>query len=151
MSKEQKENPTVLNLLRLAPDSSKELRFYEFLLQLKAHSDYCSTAPANIIRAIKAKGEVDIDEIEKTSPARARHLRMLKAHGIKTWKCFEEVRGSQRFVHRWMRFLENAAGNGQQIHQGQVIVGPPGSGKSMCVDKAQDALEGLPVYAVQDC
>jgi predicted Ser/Thr protein kinase len=142
------DNQKLLELLALDKLVERSIPFPEFLQELKGRPEAADTAAALIVRAIKARGEVDIASV---SPERQPYVTMLKQLGIPNYRAFEQVRGSQRLVARIMKFLEAAAQNGYQLRQMITIVGGPGCGKSFLADAFKATLEGQTIFAVQGC
>jgi len=138
-------------LLKLPPLVEETMPFSKFLQQLKEHPERADTAAALLVRAIKSRGEVSIEEAEKTSPEQVPYLKMLKAQGIPLYLAFQHVRGSQRTVTRIMKFLEAAAQNGYQLRQMITIIGGPGCGKTFLADALKACIEGEIAYAVKGC
>lgn len=135
-------------LLQLDAISAGSMTFTEFLSTLKEHPENADSAAALLVRAVKSKGLVDIEQAE---PERRPYLRMVRSMGIPAYTAFDHVRGSQRTVAIIMKHYEAAAHNGYQLRQMLTIIGGPGSGKSFLVDALAAVLEGQVVYAVKGC
>lgn len=141
-------------LLALEPLVGSPISLLQFLRDLKDHPERAQTAAALLVRAVKTKGELsdkEIDELEQSSPERARYYRMLKSQAVPIYRAFLHVRGSHRTVARIMKFLEAGAQNGYQLRQLLVAVGGPGSGKSYLFEAFKEALEGEQVFVVKGC
>jgi predicted Ser/Thr protein kinase len=138
----------LVDALDLKPQTLEPMTVGQFLIELKDHPDRASTAHSLLVRAVDALGEVDIDN---EPPQRQPRLRMLKELGYKLYKAFDLVRGSQRTVHEQMEHLRAAESGGYQLFLAMIIKGPPGSGKSMLVEKYKEALEGHIVYSIAGC
>ena len=134
--------------MKLKPIVAGSLNFTEFLDKLKDSPHIADTAPALILRAIKSRGEV---EIEKEPLTRRPYLELLQAMRVPAWKAFDHVRGSQRTVQRIMNHLEAAAANGYQLRQALLLIGGPGCGKSFLADAIKASLEGELIYVVDGC
>lgn len=138
------------NLLKLTPLTDPALKFPQFLMELKDNLDRADTAPALILRAIKALGE-EKPEDEK-DPERRQFLMTLKDVGIPSLLAFKHVCGSQRFALQMLNFLTAAGSNGAQLKKMMIVEGGPGAGKDFFGDGIERALEkGAKVYAVKGC
>lgn len=138
------------NLLKLTPLTDPPLNYAEFLLELKDHLERADTAPALILRSIKAMGEEKIED--EQDPERRQFLMTLKDVGIPSLLAFKHVCGSQRFALSMLNFLAAAAGNGAQLKKMMIVEGGPGAGKDFFGDGIERALElGAKVYAVKGC
>jgi len=138
------------NLLKLTPLTDPPLKFAEFLMELKSHLDRADTAPALILRAIKAMGEEKIED--EKDPERRQFLMTLKDVGIPSLLAFKHVCGSQRFALQMLNFLTAAGSNGAQLKKMMIVEGGPGAGKDFFGDGIELALErGAKVYAVKGC
>jgi len=138
----------LVDALDLQPQTLEPMTVAQFLAELKDHPERADTAHALLVRAVDALGEVDIDN---EPPQRQPRLRMLRDLGYRLYKAFDLVRGSQRTVHEQMENLRAAKSGGYQLFLAMIIKGPPGSGKSMLVEKYKEALEGHVVYSIKGC
>ncbi len=138
----------LLSALDLKPVKLEPISFGDFLSRLGQHPEWADTAHGLLVRAIEAAGEVNI---EAEPIERRPYLRMLKDSGIRLYRAFDHVRGSQLTADKQMQHLRAAAQNGYQLFLAMIIKGPPGSGKSMFVDAFKHALEGQVVYTVDGC
>ena len=137
-------------LLKLTPLTDPPLKYAEFLAELKEHLDRADTAPALILRAIKALGEEKIED--EKDPERRQFLMTLKDVGIPSLLAFKHVCGSQRFALQMLNFLTAAGSNGAQLKKMMIVEGGPGAGKDYFGDGIERALEkGAKVYAVKGC
>lgn len=137
-------------LLKLTPLTDPPLKYAEFLAELKDHQDRADTAPALILRAIKAMGEEKIED--EKDPERRQFLMTLKDVGIPSLLAFKHVCGSQRFALQMLNFLTAAGSNGAQLKKMMIVEGGPGAGKDFFGDGIERALEkGAKVYAVKGC
>lgn len=138
------------NLLKLTPLTDPPLNFAQFLMELKDHLERADTAPALILRAIKAMGEEKIED--EKDPERRQFLMTLRDVGIPSLLAFKHVCGSQRFALSMLNFLAAAAANGAQLKKMMIVEGGPGAGKDYFGDGIEQALErGASVYAVKGC
>lgn len=138
----------LFDALDLKPVKLESMPVGKFLKELAEHPERADTAHGLLVRAIEAGGEVDIDsEPEERRP----YLRMLKEAGIKLYRAFDHVRGSQRVLDKQMQHLRGAAANGYQLFLALIVKGPPGCGKSLYVDAMKQVLEGQIVYTVDGC
>lgn len=138
----------LLDALDLEPVKLKSMPFGQALKELSQHPERADSAHGLLVRAVEEGGEVDIDEEPEERQA---YLRMLKDAGIKLYKAFDDVRGSQRTVHKQMQHFRAAAANGYQLFLAVIVKGPPGCGKSMLVDRFKRVLEGQIVHTVDGC
>src|SRR5262249_46740964 len=122
----------------LKPQKLPTISMAQFLMELKDHPERADTAHALLVRAVEAMGEVEID---KEPAHRQPRLRMLKDLGYRLYKAFDHVRGAQRTTHEQMEHLRAAKRGGYQLFLAMIIMGPPGSGKTMLVDAYKAALE----------
>lgn len=137
-------------LLKLTPLTDPPLNFAQFLAELKDHLERADTAPALILRAIKAMGEEKIED--EKDPERRQFLTTLKDVGIPSLLAFKHVCGSQRFAQQMLNFLTAAGSNGAQLKKMMIVEGGPGAGKDYFGDGIEQALEkGAKVYAVKGC
>lgn len=137
-------------LLKLTPLTDPPLNYAQFLAELKDHLERADTAPALILRAIKAMGEEKIED--EKDPERRQFLVTLKDVGIPSLLAFKHVCGSQRFALQMLNFLTAAGSNGAQLKKMMIVEGGPGAGKDYFGDGIERALEkGAKVYAVKGC
>lgn len=138
------------NLLKLTPLTDPPLNYAEFLMELKDHPERADTAPALILRAIKALGEEKIED--ELDPERRQFLMTLKDVGIPSLLAFKHVCGSQRFALSVLNFLTAAGSNGAQLKKMMIVEGGPGAGKDFFGDGIERALSrGAKVFAVKGC
>ncbi len=137
-------------LLKLTPLTDPPLNYAQFLAELKDHLERADTAPALILRAIKAMGEEKIED--EKDPERRQFLVTLRTMGIPSLLAFKHVCGSQRFALQMLNFLTAAGSNGAQLKKMMIVEGGPGAGKDFFGDGIERALEkGAKVYAVKGC
>lgn len=144
-------NTQLSEALRLTPLTDGEKTMVEFLMELKDHPEWADTAHALVLRSILTTGEEKVDE-EKDSERRV-FLQGLKDAGIRSFRAFHHVCGSQLFAERLLAgYLTPAAGRGAQLKKFLIIEGGPGSGKDFFKEGIERALEThAKVYAVKGC
>lgn len=144
-------NKSLSQALRLTSLTDPAIDMVQFLTELKDHPEWADSAHAVAIRAVLAMGEEKVEE--EQDPERRLFLMGLKDAGIRSFKAFQHVCGSQLFAERLMAgYLTPAAGRGAHLRKFLIIEGGPGSGKDAFKDGIERALEAhAKVYAVKGC
>jgi predicted Ser/Thr protein kinase len=106
------------------------------------------TAAARFVRAVKEKGIIKPEEVD---PDRRPYIQLLTDLKIPVYRAFDEVRGAQRFVQRFMAHYDSAAGLGYQMRQALVLLSGPGAGKTMLGDAMSQVLDGEDIWMVEGC
>lgn len=144
-------NSKLSEALRLTPLTDPPVSMEQFLMELKDHPEWADTAHAVVLRSVLAMGEEKAEEEDDLE--RRVFLLGLKDAGIRSFKAFYHVCGSQLFAERLMAgYLAPAAGRGAQLKKFLIIEGGPGSGKDYFKDGIERSLEQhAKVYAVKGC
>lgn len=144
-------NSKLSQALRLSPLTDPPVTMEQFLMELKDHPEWADTAHALVLRSILAMGEEKVEEEE--DPERRVFLAGLKDAGIRSFRAFHHVCGTQLFAERLMAgYLTPAAGRGAQLKKFLIIEGGPGSGKDFFKEGIERSLEThAKVYAVKGC
>jgi len=135
-------------LLGLQPLVEESIPLWEFLKSLKEHPERVDTASARLLRAIKDRGIVKPEDVE---PSRRPYIQLMTDLKIPVYRAFDMVRGSQRFVQRFINHYESAAGGGYQGRQAMVWLSGPGAGKTMLGDAVSQLMEGADIWVVEGC